>query len=424
MRLKIIAFFFIISINAFSQDTIKVMHYNLLNYGNTTSYCTSTNNSIFDKDVYMKTIVDYIKPDIITCNEMGANSFAPKHLLDSSLNKDAEVYEMAVYASNTTGGSLINMLYYNKSKLSYHSQINLSTSVRDFNIYKLYYNSPTLATLHDTAFIRFIVVHLKAGSSTSDKNQRAQMTNVLMNYLNGVGNNDNCILMGDFNIKTSNEVAFQNLISHSNTNIRFYDPINKLGSWNNSSSFKNHHTQSTHSSSNGCASGGGMDDRFDLILASNNLMSGIGNYKYISGTYKAFGNDGNHFNGSINSGSNTNAPANVINALYNMSDHLPVILDLKVNQSGASVEEIDDFAEVNFENPISENLLLELRFKQSMDFKIEIYSVLGQKMFEQDFLSSKNQTIEIPFSSFKKGVYIVKLTNQLGESLSKRILKI
>ena len=105
MRSWILALLFFVSISVSSQDTIKVMHYNLLNYGNTTSYCTTTNNSIFDKDVYMKTIVDYVRPDVITCNEMGGNSFAPKHLLDSCLNKEAEIYGSAVYA-NASGGGL------------------------------------------------------------------------------------------------------------------------------------------------------------------------------------------------------------------------------------------------------------------------------------------------------------------------------
>ena len=36
------------------EDTIRVMHYNLLNYGNYTSYCTSLNNNIDNKDDYLK----------------------------------------------------------------------------------------------------------------------------------------------------------------------------------------------------------------------------------------------------------------------------------------------------------------------------------------------------------------------------------
>ncbi|MCF8296251.1 MAG: T9SS type A sorting domain-containing protein [Saprospiraceae bacterium] len=422
MKIWILAISLVIYINVFSQDTIKVMHYNLLNYGYTPSYCPTTINNIVDKAAYVKTIVDYVKPDVLTVNEMSGNSFAPQHLLDSSLNRDADIYGRAVYA-NASGDDLINMLYYNKSKLSYHSQVNLQTPVRDFNIYKLYYNSPTVPPLYDTTFIRFIVVHLKAGSTPSDQSLREQMSTVLMNYLNSDGNNDNCLLMGDFNIQSSSETAFQNFIYYSNTNIRFYDPINQLGNWNNNSSFANYHSQSTHSSSNGCASSGGMDDRFDFILASNNIMSGAGGYQYISGTYKSLGNDGNHFNQSINSGSNTSVPFNVLNALYNMSDHLPIILNLKTSQSGAAIRELDAFAEIRFENPVTDKLVLNIKFEEASDFNIEIFSVLGQKMFDQKFTSNENQKIEIPFSSFEKGIYFVRFSNQFGQSITKKLLK-
>ncbi|MDD3630671.1 MAG: hypothetical protein PHF55_06600, partial [Bacteroidales bacterium] len=43
----------------YSQDTIKVMTYNLLNYGNNTSYCTPSNNNVSEKNEYLKTIIDY-----------------------------------------------------------------------------------------------------------------------------------------------------------------------------------------------------------------------------------------------------------------------------------------------------------------------------------------------------------------------------
>ena len=60
-------------------------------------------------------------------------------------------------------------------------------------------------------------------------------------------------------------------------------------------------------------------------------MNGIDSVQYIQGSYKAIGNDGNHFNGSINSGSNSEYPDSIANALYYMSDHLPVVLKTRIN---------------------------------------------------------------------------------------------
>ena len=81
-------------------DTIQFMHYNLLNYRNITNYCTSSNNSPTDKDDYMKTIVGYLMPDIITVNEMvGDGGTGANRLLTNALNQDGRnFYKQANYS--------------------------------------------------------------------------------------------------------------------------------------------------------------------------------------------------------------------------------------------------------------------------------------------------------------------------------------
>lgn len=69
---------------------------------------------------------------------------------------------------------------------------------------------------------------------------------------------------------------------------------------------------------------GGVDDRFDFLLLSPSLMQ-----RYTAGSYTAFGNDGQHFNNSINAEpANSIVSQTVANALFDASDHLPVYLDL------------------------------------------------------------------------------------------------
>ena len=43
MRKFGLLFFLFLSFGLFAQDTLTVLQYNLLNYGNITSYCTNTN---------------------------------------------------------------------------------------------------------------------------------------------------------------------------------------------------------------------------------------------------------------------------------------------------------------------------------------------------------------------------------------------
>ena len=54
------------------QSTITVMQYNLLQYGNYASGyadCYETNNNTQEKDEAIRTILDYVNPDILTVCE-------------------------------------------------------------------------------------------------------------------------------------------------------------------------------------------------------------------------------------------------------------------------------------------------------------------------------------------------------------------
>ena len=78
-----------------------------------------------------------------------------------------------------------------------------------------------------------------------------------------------------------------------------------------------------------------MDDRFDLHLATAGVTDGEG-ISMISGTYRAFGNDGLHYNLAINTNGNSYYPGDSVRsnalalAIFNASDHIPVIVDYQV----------------------------------------------------------------------------------------------
>ncbi|RKX17070.1 MAG: hypothetical protein DRP35_11575, partial [Candidatus Zixiibacteriota bacterium] len=187
------------------------MQYNLLNYGNTTSYCSTTINNIDDKNGYLKDIIGYLKPDIFAVEEIHGTNSVVDNLLNNALNQDGRTYYQRASITNYSGSDICNMLYFDARKFTLYSQYAISTSLRDINLYTLYYNSPDVANNNDTAFMTFILLHLKAGSYSSDAQTRADMTAALMNYLdveNATGNN---LAMGDFNVYSSSEEAFQNL---------------------------------------------------------------------------------------------------------------------------------------------------------------------------------------------------------------------
>ncbi|MCB9252011.1 MAG: hypothetical protein H6605_06060 [Flavobacteriales bacterium] len=318
-----------------AQDTLQLMHYNLLNYRNSTTQCTGSTNDPSLKDANLKVLFKEIKADIITCNEIGANIVNASRILDNALNTDGiNHYDQAQY-SNNGFSSLTNMLFYNKNKFTLYGQdiiykdLDQIDLVRVIDVYKLYLNSGVKNG--DTVRLHVVVAHLKAGNTSNDQIERDKMTMALMDYLLQQKERYNYIFSGDFNVQSSSEKAYQNLINHSTVSIRFYDPVDAPGNWNNNNNYANLHTQSTRSSSsNVCFSSGGMDDRYDFTLASDEIVKGSLGLKLITGSYKAYGNDGGRFNSDINGLTNKALPQNILDALYQTSDHIPVLLQLSV----------------------------------------------------------------------------------------------
>ncbi|HOY72974.1 MAG TPA: hypothetical protein PLX53_07570, partial [Tenuifilaceae bacterium] len=55
-----------------AADTLTVMHYNLMYYDREYEECTAANNNVDSKDEYLRTIIGYARPDILTVNEVNA----------------------------------------------------------------------------------------------------------------------------------------------------------------------------------------------------------------------------------------------------------------------------------------------------------------------------------------------------------------
>ncbi|TWU41277.1 Endonuclease/Exonuclease/phosphatase family protein [Novipirellula aureliae] len=174
---------------------------------------------------------------------------------------------------------------------------------------------PLDATANDADFYIYST-HLKADSGGGDSSTRALEASQLRANADALGEGENVLIVGDFNMKNSFEGAYTNLTASGAGQV--LDPINSPGNWTNNNAFKSIHTQDPRSGF------GGMDDRFDLQFASGELFVS-GGLDYIPGTYRAFGNNGTH---SLNGGlTGTGAAANVLDALRNASDHIPVVVD-------------------------------------------------------------------------------------------------
>ena len=163
-------------------------------------------------------------------------------------------------------------------------------------------------------------IHLKSGTTTSDKTQRALEATNLRNNADALGEGTYIIYAGDFNMQGSSEGAWANMLASGNG--QAYDTADSPGEWKDDETFKWLHSQNPRSP---------MDDRFDIIFVSDEFLDSNG-IEYISNSYRVFGNNGTHtLNDSISTG--TGASPAVLTALEDASDHLPIIVDVNIPEA-------------------------------------------------------------------------------------------
>jgi len=333
-------------------DTLNVMAYNVLSYGDDCQGTTTTLNG------YFRTIIQYAHPDLMSCEKMTAfalSSSLPVNLADNITDSVLNTVFPGRYAyatpTNTADGSNMSVLFYNKQKLTYVKTENLYPYITDFDLYKLYYNDPNLAITHDTTYLYVVVNHTQSGTPSTTRDMQVST------YMNDLRTKfayfPNLINMGDFNTANSYEAGYQSIITSTDSTKRMSDPpfypdqtVKYPAEWeDNASAYASELTTSTRSLAsvpNACGTSGGAKSWYDHIFISPWLAKGSNYITYVPNSYKTIGNDGHRIGVDINSATpqvNTSAPAAVINALFQFSNKYPVTIKLlvKANRNAYSI---------------------------------------------------------------------------------------
>lgn len=284
-----------------AQQQIKIMTYNLLNYdGSDTTI----------RNPYFRTVISSINPDILVVQEMTSLSNM-NNFLSKVMNTFGQTYAAGYFIN---GPDTDNGIFYKPSKFNFIWNTAIPTALRNINEFKL----KNIST-GDTIII--YSVHLKSDTGAVNEQKRLAEVDSLRKVTDKLHSKANFIVLGDFNIYNYTEPAYQRLLNQS-TSGYFIDPVTMIGNWWTYTN-RAHHTQSTRVRSFGGGAGGGLDDRFDMILMSQEIMNS-GGITYISDSYVPYGNDGNHYNDSINRPPNTAVGHTIADALHYASDHLPV----------------------------------------------------------------------------------------------------
>lgn len=419
-----------LSLGLWAQSVpIKLMNYNLMYYKAPSTPCNHSRSGA-QRDSDLKTIVQYVQPDILSVVEMGSNPINPPVITSSILNTDGVNHYQSANFTSSPFSSLANMLFYNDEKLALHSQstVDMDPSnvplIRLVDFYRLYVKDGGHGQAGvDTTWLTVGLVHFKAGSSSSDRTEREKAARAIMRHIENQVGDANVVLTGDFNMRSSSESAYQTMVNYSNATARLEDPIQRSGNWNNNSNFATEHTQSTHSSSRGCFAGGGMDDRFDQFLVSSPIMSGNADLPYQR--YNALGQDGGSFNGPLNRSTNFEVNSTIANALYNFSDHLPVIMEVNAQVSGIGLRDYQ-YLEQNLEvvNPFSERLKLRLPEGPRRPLQVRVHNLAGQKILQAPWSAGPyQQNWSIDTQGLAEGIYLLRLEQANGAIITRKIIK-
>lgn len=428
LHLIIILFALLPTVKA-QQDTLTVMQYNLLYYGNYNSGyadCYETNNNTQRKDECIRTIVGHVRPDIFTVCEFGSRDDLQSDFLRHNLNIDGKTYWQSDKLYYSSGSNICNTIFFDSRKIGLKRHVTLNTSPRLTDVYELYLKTKSLAT-GDTIKLVCIVAHPKAGQGYEASRRTLMQT--AMDYVNQNYSTDNVLIMGDFNMYSADESGYKLLTqTYSNPYARFIDPVASIGGvgeWNNNSQYAAFHTQSTHSYSDECFSSGGLDDRFDFILMSDEIAFSYNHMRYVQGSYHAVGNDGRHFNQSIDQGTNTAVPSDVAEALFDASDHLPVSMKIAVDAK-LGVDDFDlpqyyasiapnpalSFANIHFQNP-TEGLI-----------RFDVISLQGQRIItESAYFGQGLQNHTIDLNELASGFYLLRISNETRTLSTLKLMK-
>lgn len=399
MRKTILTWFFIFP--AFflqGQETIKTMMYNVLDFPS--AYPPN-------RAQLLKSILDEYDPDIFMVCEL-QSEYGANLILNISLNSSENKYKMAPFIPSASGDfDHQQLIFYKSKKFSLEAVEAIPTAVRDINYYQLKLSTADQDT--DPVLFEIFVTHLKSSTGTANKNLRLESVQEFISRLNILESDSFVIFAGDLNLYTASEPAYQELLNPDNY-ITMADPLGRPGSWNNNINFQDIHSQSTRISSGpfGAGAGGGLDDRFDFILISENMMTDP-KLKYISETYKSLGNNGNCYDRNIN---DPNCEGDFSQALrdnlYYMSDHLPIVMDLETNKEIVlNTDEFNFYSSISLENTlVRENVIIHLNSNIPENISLEIYNIIGQKFLE--YHSKDQQSINLDVSHFADGIYYLK----------------
>lgn len=271
-----------------------------------------------------------VAPHVLVFQEVGSDDLATLQSLLNAAAPSGVVYVAATYTNiGEDGSGGAQALFYRDDVLGEDAAAHA-----DVFTFAGRYADRWRLTLdgYDAPEASFYVygMHLKA--STGARNEELREDGALAIRANAatLPAGSHVIYAGDMNFYDNGEPGYAAFLSGGAG--QAIDPLGS-GSWNGSGQAIKH-TQSPRLNGDGLV-GGGLDDRFDFQLSTAAMHDGEG-LSLMSAVYRAFGNDGQHYDDAINAGNNFYYAGQVARSnaladdLHDASDHVPVIAEYQL----------------------------------------------------------------------------------------------
>ncbi|MCC7158207.1 MAG: T9SS type A sorting domain-containing protein [Ignavibacteria bacterium] len=407
MRIYFSIILLLFTYSVLSQENVKVMTYNILEYSGSDS---AVRNPHFRK------VILNSSPDILIIEEIHSQQ-ALNGFLANVMNAYGNFYSAGTFIN---GPDTDNGIFFRTSKFIFISNTRITTAFRDINEFKLIHiNYPG-----DT--LRIFAVHLYPGSGSVNENRRAAEVDSLRKFTSSLPSNSLYITAGDFNITGANEPAYIKLMQTGNGN--FIDLLPPMpGIWDNPA-YASYHTMSSRVRSFGGGSTGGLRNRFDMILVSPSI-SNNGRITYVPNTITAFGNDGNHYQDSINQRPNTIVPDSIADAIHYSSDHIPQFAIFKFGnpvgiQAHHNSYPHNFLLKQNYPNPFNPVTAINISIPKAGNIVLKVYDSKGDEAATilDKFVLAGDHTIHFDAAEFSSGVYFCTLRSGDFTATRKMIL--
>lgn len=375
--------------HTYAADTVRVCTYYALNY---------SQDNEDNRAAQFKAVVEEIKPDILVMQDI-ADAESATHFFTTAL--DPQVWSLSVF---NDGPGTDQMLYFKFDKLAFLEAVYHPTKHRNIAEYRLLVKST-----NDTLVV--FSVHFTSGDSEEDATARSGEATALQMRLLELfpHSNRDIVVCGNFNFYAASEMGYTRLTSWDSSIL--FDPVTV---WErDTEEWASVYTQSTRWTADGnCGGGvgGGLDDRFDLILFAPSMVQ-----RYIPNSYTAYGNDSTpRLNAPINEPANTKLSAELAAAVRCASDHLPVYADFVFDTPTGIHDNTASLLGVSvYPAPVVEHGIVSIVSPVSQQLSVVITDITGRVCANFSIAAEAGQqTFALPVLS--AGVYWCRVLSTAG----------